>query len=199
MSNFAYHQSIERSQVKKKNNPPAVEGIDREDPNDAFVLQQGHGICKGLASSWVIAFLNGVSEASDAKRFAEWFEIARLHGTEIKNAGGHIDQHVAKIEAANVMTGVKVQSRIDVSTVEEAQFPQAPWATYCSIWKHDIAFGADSVSGRFYIMEPNDGLAIYKDRVTFLADLKAYVEDRRRVKGKQPNDTMGLYYCTRRT
>jgi hypothetical protein len=47
-------------------------------------------------------------------------------------------------------------------------------------------------------MEPNDGLAIYKDRVTLLADLKAYIEDRRKVKGKQPNDTMGLYYCTRK-
>ncbi|MGI3900408.1 MAG: hypothetical protein ACRYGP_23685 [Janthinobacterium lividum] len=198
MSVFKYARSVEQSIVKKKNSPPAVEGVDLEDLNDAFVLQQGHGICKGLASSWVIAFLNRVSEASDAKRFAEWFEIARLHGTEIKNAGGHIDQHIAKIEAANVMTGVNVQSRIDASTVAEAQFPKAPWATYCSIWKHDIAFGADSVSGRFYIMEPNDGLAIYKDRETFLADLKAYIEDRRKVKGKQPNETIGLYYCTQK-
>lgn len=199
MSKFKYSNASGSKRVKGQNNPPTMERISTNDPNDALLKQQGHGICKGLASTWVIAFLNDVEESFNPEKFEDWFTgFAKFQGTYIKDSGGHIDKHLAQIEESGVYTGVIVEKAITRTKLSSDDFPKNhPWAAYCSIWKHDIAFGyMGEHSGNYYIMEPNDGLYIYDDEHKFLEDANGYIEERRSLKKKKPEDSLGLWFCT---
>jgi hypothetical protein len=199
MSNFPYSRASDaRGRVKGQNNPPSRDRISTTDPNDGLLKQQGHGICKGLTTAWVIAFLNGVDETSNPGTFGEWFTgIAKFQGTYIKDAGGHIDQHLQLIEKTGMLTGVRVDHVVSVTSLSATNFPRTtPWAAYCSIWQHDIGFAADG-RGHFYIMEPNDGLYVYDSESKFIADANGYVGDRRTAKGKTNGESFGLWFCTR--
>jgi hypothetical protein len=198
MSNFTYSRaSDKRGRVKGQNNPPRQELITTTDPDDGLLKQQGHGICKGLTTAWVIAFLNGVDEASNPASFSDWFTgIAKWQGTYIKDAGGHIDKHLQLIEKTGMLTGVVVDHVVAVQSLSSSDFPRTtPWAAYCSIWHHDIGFAADG-RGNFYIMEPNDGLYVYDSQSEFIADSNGYVADRRVAKSKTNGETFGLWFCT---
>ncbi|MEK6239767.1 MAG: hypothetical protein N2C14_34025, partial [Planctomycetales bacterium] len=69
---------------------------------------RAHGICKGVASSWVIAFLNGVPEATDPAKYEQYYmNFLRFQATFIKDFGKHLDMHVAKLSEYSMDPNIK--------------------------------------------------------------------------------------------
>ena len=107
---------------------------------------RGHGICKGVASSWVIALINGVDEATSASAYESYYtNFLRFQATMIKDAGGHIDSHVASLSEMNVDPKIQHISTKDISTFSSSDIPNTSkrWGAYISVWGHDIAIGSD--------------------------------------------------------
>ena len=164
------------------------QGVSKGKPN-------GHGICKGTASSWVIAFLNGVAEATDPDRFEKFYaDFLRYQATMVKDFGKHIDSHVAQFSKVGVDTKIKEHKQFKKSKLTEADLPEGKWGIYMSVWHHDIAAGGTwGKGGKFYIVEPNTGLHGYKDVNSFLSDLDSYISERRVRKSKPPTEPAGFW------
>ncbi len=158
----------------------------------------GHGICKGIASSWVIAFLNGVREATDVALFEDYYaNFLRYQATMVKDFGGHIDRHASKFGAMGVSPNITMIKSFTKPRLEESDLPtHSKWAAYLSVWHHDIAIGGDwGREGKTYIVEPNRGLLGYKagQMNDFLGDLDHYLDARRKSKKKPANDPAGFW------
>ncbi len=159
---------------------------------------KGHGICKGVASSWVIAFLNGNTEASDGSKYEEYYtNFLRFQATMIKDFGKHIDSHVSKMADLHLDANINVGQKLELVEFEERYIPAGRWAAYISVWHHDIAIGGKwGASSTLYINEPNTGLMVYSDKRHFLADLKAYISKRRHSKKLPANEKAGFWVST---
>lgn len=154
---------------------------------------RGHGICKGLASAWVIAFVSNIREATAADEFEEYFtNFLRFQATYIKDYGKHIDTHLnqfAKIGMPTMLRPYFQDKALDRVVADGHVFRSghlhARWAAYLSVWSHDIAIGSlHGSSGPFYIFEPNTGLLGYDSAKPFADDVNGYLDDRRTSKGK---------------
>jgi hypothetical protein len=160
------------------------QGVSHGKPN-------GHGICKGVASGWVIAFLNKVPDSIDPARFEQFYtDFLRYQGTMIKDFGKHIDSHVAQFSKLGVETNIHQVSQKQIVTLRAKDCPTSSgpfghrWGAYISCWHHDIACGTRAGKNRlYYIMEPNTGLLGYRSETDFLGDLNAYIAGRRESKG----------------
>jgi hypothetical protein len=165
------------------------QGKSKKSPN-------GHGICKGTASAWVIAFLSGEIEASDPKLYEAYYtNFLRYQATMIKDSGKHIDTHLEVLERIGLKTTLRPLKAFSAATftVRDGHM-HARWATYASVWHHDIAFGGShGSSGPFYIVEPNTGLLGYSGSELFIKDLNAYISERRTKKGL-PETTEAAYW-----
>lgn len=147
----------------------------------------GHGICKGVASTWVIEFLNTVSEATSARRYEQYYtNFLRFQATMVKDYGKHIDSHVARFAEKGLDTGIVEVKQIATVKLTDADVPaHGRWGAYISCWHHDIAIGGLwGTSGKAYINEPNTGLLGYEDLATALGDLDTYLDYRRNRKKK---------------
>jgi hypothetical protein len=160
----------------------------------------GHGICKGTASSWVIAFLNNVPEASDPKLYEKYYtDFLRYQATMIKDAGKHIDSHVAQFKKLGVDTNIVQVKQFQAASFKKSDMPSGRWGAYISVWSHDIAIGGTKgggvviTGGKFYICEPNTGLLGYTSRTTMLSDLDAYMAARRASKQKPATEPAGFW------
>ncbi len=151
------------------------QGVDRRRPN-------GHGICKGVSSSWVMAFLNGVAEAVDPRRYERYYtDFLRYQATMVKDFGKHIDSHVAQFSKLGVSTNITQVSKFERVNLSESDVPGfGRWAAYISCWHHDIAIGGTWGTGsKLYINEPNTGLHGYSVKARFFSDLNEYIAARR--------------------
>ncbi|MGK0358325.1 MAG: hypothetical protein ACI9U2_000609 [Bradymonadia bacterium] len=176
--------------VTSRNSPPSSGNWGASD--DTLDRQGGHGICKGLATAWVIALVNGVAEARTPELFRRYFiDVLRFQGTYIKDYGKHIDGHVAQLSKMGSDPNVRFIRKVDLQTIRSGDLPAGNWGAYISIWKHDIAIG--SYNGDFYIMDPNCGLLGY-NRWTFLQGVQSLIEGRRARKNKGPMDTIGVWF-----
>ncbi len=167
------------------------QGVSKGKPN-------GHGICKGTASAWVIAFLNGVKEASDASRYEAFYtDFLRYQATMIKDFGKHIDSHVSQLGKLGVQTHVEQIRQFKAVRLTKDDLPSRRWGTYISVWHHDIAAGGEGRrffgSRKFYIVEPNTGLLGYDSQSDMLADLNEYIESRRTKKGLDSTAEAGFW------
>ena len=158
----------------------------------------GHGICKGTASSWVIAFLNGVREATDAALFEDYYtNFLRYQATMVKDFGKHLDTHASRFGALGVSANITLIKKFVKPRLEVADLPaQGKWGAYMSVWHHDIAIGGTwGREGKTYVVEPNRGLLGYKEgRVAaFLGDLNHYLDTRREGKNKPATDPAGFW------
>lgn len=182
----------------KKDDTLDRQGVSPGKPN-------GHGICKGTASSWVIAFLNKVPEAIDPNRFEQYYtDFLRYQGTMTKDFGKHIDSHVAQYSKLGIETNVHQVKQSQIVDLTAADLPGHGhghgfgihrWGAYISCWHHDIAIGQRvGFSGAFYIVEPNTGLLGYSTISPFLQDLNAYIGGRRTSKGKGANAGAGYWF-----
>jgi hypothetical protein len=162
----------------------------------------GHGICKGVASSWVIAFLNKVEESIDPARFEQFYtDFLRFQATMVKDFGKHIDSHVAQFSKLGIETHIHEVAKKQLVTVGAKDCPSERgmfghrWAAYISVWHHDIAMGARAGSHRtYFILEPNTGLLGYRDRSDFFEDLNDYIADRRKGKSLASNAPAGFWF-----
>jgi len=154
---------------------------------------RGHGICKGLASAWVVAFMSGVQETFKPDKFESYFtNVLRFQATYIKDYGKHIDSHlnqIAKIGQPLMLRPYFEGKELARVTADGQHFRDghlhARWAAYLSVWKHDIAIGSlHGSTGPFYILEPNTGLMGYHSALDFASDLNGYLDARRASKGK---------------
>lgn len=159
---------------------------------------KGHGICKGVASSWVIAFLNGSTEATDPKKYESYYtNFLRFQATMIKDFGSHIDTHISKFSDLHINTNIKVANKLELAKFEEKHIPNGRWAAYISVWGHDIAIGGKWGAGNtLYINEPNTGLLGYSSKSSFFTDLDAYLSKRRQKKHLSPVEKAGFWVCT---
>lgn len=151
------------------------QGVDKKRPN-------GHGICKGVSSSWVIAFLNGVAEATDPDRYERYYaDFLRFQGTMVKDFGKHIDSHVDQFSKLGISTNITQVKKFETVDLAEADVPAfGRWGAYISCWHHDIAIGGTWGTGaKLYINEPNTGLHGYDVKASFFADLNEYIAGRR--------------------
>lgn len=155
----------------------------------------GHGICKGTASAWVTAFLNGVPEAVDPERYEDYYtNFLRYQATMTKDFGGHIDRHVAQLAKLGVDAGIVQARKFEAAALTEAHIPQGRWGAYISVWHHDIAAGGTWGTGsKLYIVEPNTGLLGYNNKVSFFSDLDAYISSRRSRKRLPPTEKAGFW------
>lgn len=155
----------------------------------------GHGICKGTASSWVIAYLNKVKDATDPALYEAYYrDFLRYQATMVKDFGKHIDSHVAQFSKLGIATHVKQKEQFQAVTLTRSKVPFGRWAAYMSVWHHDIAIGGTFGSiGNLYIVEPNTGLLGYKKWSHFTADLHAYLDHRRNSKGKPLTTPAGFW------
>jgi hypothetical protein len=161
----------------------------------------GHGICKGTASSWVIAFLNKVPDASDPAKFEDFYtNFLRYQATMVKDFGKHIDSHVEQFKKLGVDTKVKQEKKVEIVTVKSSDLPSHGvfghrWGAYISVWHHDIAIGGTSgFSSKYYIVEPNTGLLGYNSKSDFLEDLNEYIDQRRTGKGHPSTTPAGFWF-----
>lgn len=151
------------------------QGVSKKSPN-------GHGICKGIASTWVIAFLNNVSEATDPARYEDYYtNFLRYQATMVKDFGKHLDSHVAQFEKLGMPTNIKEIKQFKTAELVETDIPSAGrWACYISVWHHDIACGGTwGTNAELYINEPNTGLLGYDVKADFFSDLDDYISGRR--------------------
>lgn len=164
------------------------QGISAGKPN-------GHGICKGVASAWVIAFLNGVREATDSSLFEQYYtDFLRYQATMIKDFGKHIDSHVAQLNKLDLKPNVKEYKNFQAPSLRAEDIPNGRWGIYMSVWQHDIAAGGTwGTGGKQYIVEPNTGLLGYDSITDFLHDLNEYIDSRRTKKNKQSTDPAGFW------
>lgn len=176
--------------VSRKNKPPTI--ADWGVGDDTLDRQGGHGICKGLATAWVIALVNGVADARSPALFSRYFnEVLRFQGTYIKDYGKHMDTHVAQLSKMGSDPNVRLIKKSDLRTIQSGDLPSGNWGAYISIWQHDIAIG--SYNNDFFIMDPNCGLLGY-NRWTFLQGIQSLIEGRRARKHKGPMDTIGVWF-----
>jgi hypothetical protein len=156
----------------------------------------GHGICKGIASSWVIAFLNNVADATDPKRYETYYtNFLRFQATMVKDFGGHIDAHADQFKKIGMGAGIKEIKQASIVKLGDSDVPGAGrWGAYISCWHHDIAAGGLwGMGSKLYINEPNTGLLGYDDKTKFLADLDAYLNHRRNRKRKPATEPAGFW------
>jgi hypothetical protein len=189
-------EETEGSKAHTGNHAPAPSkwGWDKNNlQDDTLSRQGGHGICKGLASAWVIAFVSEVREATDAKEFETYFtNFLRFQGTYIKDYGKHIEGHLnqfAKLGMPTMLRPYFEGKDLERVTADGQHFRtghlHALWAAYLSVWGHDIAVGSlHGSTGPFYILEPNTGLLGYHAATAFADDLNGYLDARRTKKGK---------------
>ncbi len=172
----------------KNDNTLDRQGVSQGKPN-------GHGICKGTASSWVIAFLNGVRDSYDPGTYEEYYtNFLRYQATMVKDFGNHIDSHVAQFKKIGVDTKIKEFQQVKAVNLTDKNIPNGRWASYISCWHHDIACGGLwRPNGKHYIVEPNTGLLGYRSYVTMLADLGEYLNHRRAGKGKPATEPAGFW------
>ncbi len=158
---------------------------------------RGHGICKGIASSWVMAFLNGENAATNPAQYESYFaNVLRYQATFTKDYGGHIDGHIEQMKALNLPPNVKVVKQIDLENFTEDVIPNGRWAAYVSVWKHDIAIGGKwGAESTLYINEPNTGLLGYKNKAHFFEDLNRYIAHRRRRRCNVPGGKARFWIC----
>ncbi|MFK5949731.1 MAG: hypothetical protein QM500_13290 [Methylococcales bacterium] len=156
---------------------------------------KGHGICKGIASSWVIAFLKGTIETTDPAQYEAYFtNFLRFQATMIKDFGGHIDTHIAKLTDLQLDPNITFVKKLDIVDFSESDIPVGKWGAYISVWGHDIAIGGKWGAGSMlYINEPNTGLLGYKKKADFFTDLNAYMAARRAKKHKPLNEPAGFW------
>jgi len=177
--------------IRHQNKPPKAAKWGTAD--DTLVRQGGHGICKGLATAWVIALLSDVREARDKAKFAKYFkEVLRFQGTYIKDFGGHMDAHVTQLKKMSADPGVRLLKKTEPKTLEMGDLPSGNWGAYVSVWKHDVAFGAHT--GTYFIMDPNCGLIGFSNKWKFIQGAQSLIEGRRKRKNKAPEDTIGIWF-----
>ncbi|WP_292943213.1 hypothetical protein [Novosphingobium sp.] len=164
------------------------QGVSQGKPN-------GHGICKGTASSWVIAFLNGVRDSYTANTYEEFYtNFLRYQATMVKDFGKHIDSHVAQFKKLGVETNIKEYKSIKVVNLTKSDIPDGRWGAYISCWHHDIACGGTwGTTGNSYICQPNTGLLGYTNYLTMLSDLGTYLDSRRSSKSKPATEPAGFW------
>ncbi|MBZ4418482.1 hypothetical protein [Myxococcus sp. RHSTA-1-4] len=189
--NNAFSNAQANCVIKRLNNAPKGDGGVDEQTQETL---EGHGICSGMTTTWLIGFLNNRADASDPAQFQDYFmNVLRFQGAYLKESGGRADSQLDELAKAHLDHGLKALS---VATAKVADgklpFPKSPWAAYVSIWGHAIGIGERD--GKWYMMDPNYGLFVYSGRDTFLADFSAIVEARRTKKGKGPNDTIKLLF-----
>lgn len=168
---------------------------------------RGHGICKGVASSWVIALINDVDDATNAATYESYYtNFLRFQATMIKDAGGHINSHVASLSEMNVDPNIQHIETKDISRFSSGDIPKTGrrWGAYISVWGHDIAIGSDCgksknpfksrSSDAFFINEPNTGLLGYQNKNDFIFDLNEYLAARRVKKKKNMNATGAFWF-----
>lgn len=154
----------------------------------------GHGICAGVSTAWVIAFLNGVRDASDPALYEKYYtDFLRYQATMIKDwkstkpdslQGVGIPTHLKVFKKFGMDPGVRDYKIVEaVSFSERDGHLHARWAAYCSCWHHGIAIGGShGSSGPFYIVEPNTGLHGYQYKEACFNDLNEYIAGRRQAK-----------------
>jgi hypothetical protein len=109
--------------------------------------------------------------------------------------GKDIETHLKVFERLGVGTNLRLYKKFRAPnfSVQDGHL-HARWATYCSVWHHDIAFGGGhGSSGPFYIVEPNTGLLGYSSSDPFIADLNDYIAGRRTRKNKPANEPAGFW------
>lgn len=144
--------------------------------------KKGHGICKGVSTAWVVAFMSGVRDATAPDLFNTYYKnYLRFQATMIKDYGDHIPQHLEQFAKIGMPTTLREYRVFEKEAFEIRDgHMHAQWAAYCSVWHHDIAFGSSHGStGPYYIVEPNTGLLGYTSCSPFLSDLNKYIEKRR--------------------
>jgi hypothetical protein len=137
------------------------------------------GICAGITTAWVVAFLSGDADASSTAGFQSYFDnMLKFQGAYIFNfkskqgvsTSTHgMEKFLDPMRELGVPPGVHKTKEENVQLVGSSIFPDGNWAAYTVIPGHAIGIGA--VGGSYYAMDPNYGLHSYSDKIDFLLDL----------------------------
>lgn len=168
---LAFGKATAQEVVKGKNNSP------KDTPEQS-------GICKGLVSAWIIAFLHGDEGARDVTKFKNYFvKVLRFHGSFVsdysKPTGYQIENIYSKMSELGVNPGLKLHADFSTPKLEVEQIPHhAAWGAYVNVWEHAIGLACDD-RGNYWIMDPNYGLYVYADVKFFLQDANQLIANRR--------------------
>lgn len=178
--------------VKRRNNAPGLPGGGGVDADTAGRIgyrnidtgarvagtNKGRiqGICCGITAGWIVALLNGNEHATEIDGFKEFFlGPLRFQGAYVKDfkPNSKSVEELYKsfgIEGRYNKTGRVVLNSDNIN----ANLPDVPlWAGYVSSSRHAIGIGYRTY--RYYVMEPNGGLFVYRNRDKMAADLKGCV------------------------
>ncbi|NEP57038.1 MAG: hypothetical protein F6K31_08440 [Symploca sp. SIO2G7] len=185
---FANAASKEDGLIRYKNN---VKGLN-VDPDTGNV---DGGICSGITTTWLIKFLNNVDAGHEVKAFLKDYDATRYQGAYFKELHGKAPDHLAQLD--NVLkSNLNEVARKKVRQVAQLQFPSSSeWAAYVSAWGHAIGIGQLNTS--YFMMDPNYGLFVYKNKQKFLDDLQAFVEARAARKQRDKSDAVEYIFFDR--
>ncbi len=139
---------------------------------DASARASGSGgICAGITTSWVIAFLNANKnkEAQDAAKFKDFFlNMLRFQGAYMQEEQSW--DTIDKLAAKMVINGQTIK-RVEPLRLNKSDLPtEGWWAAYVSFRGHAVGIG--KYSGRYHIMEPNFGLFTYANEDDLVSDFR---------------------------
>ena len=175
--------------------PSAADWVKNDDTLDRLAASStnpdAQEIGKGIASTWVVAFLNGVPETTDPALYEDYYtDFLRYQATMVQDFGEHIDSHVARFEKLGMPTGIKQIKQFDAARLAEADVAATGrWACYISVGRHGIACGGTlGTDARLYINEPDTGLLGYDGKAGFFPDLDDCISGRRAKEHLPPTD-----------
>ena len=144
---------------------------------DADTGTQGHGICSGITSAWIVSVLNAnkVPGATQTGKFEPLFlNVLRYQGAYFKELHGKADNMLETCGAAMITNGTS-DGVVNTRVLTQAQLPgHGWWAAYVSMRGHAIGIG--KYGDLYLIMEPNFGLFSYETLGKFLTDLADLVD-----------------------
>jgi len=176
--------------IKAKNKAPDGDGGVDEKTQETL---QGHGICSGMTTTWVIGFLGTQAGANDVREFEAYFDnVLRFQGAYLKENGGRIEKQLEAVLKEKLDHDCKKLTASKGKDVKALTIPdKGDWGAYLAVWGHATGIGCKK--GLYYIMDPNYGLFEYKSKEDWLADIGIYVEARRKLKKMKPEDEIMLF------
>jgi hypothetical protein len=162
------------------------------------------GICAGMTVSWIVGVVNGYEDATDTGNFAPYFKnVLRFQGAYLqatrrtKPADGGLPSgefKMRKLSGALAHGCTKLPDTTwkadTVATHIKANDGMDRWAAYVSILQHAIGVGKSG--GKYFIMDPNEGLYSYNKISDIHLDLSQHLKRRIRKKKEKMGDDFSV-------
>ncbi|TQV78688.1 hypothetical protein FKG94_11705 [Exilibacterium tricleocarpae] len=134
------------------------------------------GVCCGISTAWMAAFLGGNADATNHGSFGDFFQVMRFQGAYGKFYGDRPWHQETLLNSF----GLGPLTATQMTFSQSANIPfqrfalRSRWVGYVFTCEHVIAIGKARDSN-FFIMDPNAGLFEYTRQDQFRADLGEYL------------------------